>query len=296
MHRPRRRIPDAPQRPPRPGCADCRASPLGPSAPPARLGALRDQPPLLLRQCSVKVQHEGGCIPAQFSNDERHTLRHQPRYECHVTGKPVELGHDDRAFLLPSCGQRRGKLGPSVEGIIPLPCFHLDEFRRSARTPRPRRNGSRRLPAGPRYRALIGPGGRWRRGNRQWLVASRQTRWPLYKTHTTVCVLYVAKSLAKLSNLVPNRWRDDWRALSPRPAHRPLPGNRWASAVNIARMHGLSRARTRNPKSFGDPLLPGIRVRPQPKSRLAAALGCIAGFRTATDAISKHDEMPTPLA
>ena len=129
MHRPLPTAPDAPPQPPRPHCADCRAwRPWRLPRRQRRLGPLRDQPPLLLRQCSVEVQHEGICISPQFGNDERHTLGHQARYEGHVAGKPVELGHDDRAFLLPPCGQRCGQLGPSVEGIAPLPRFHLDEL------------------------------------------------------------------------------------------------------------------------------------------------------------------------
>ena len=119
-----------------PGCRS-----LGCIAPIAQLGALslpgrqrrpralRDQPPLLLCQCSVEVQHEGICISPQFGDDEGHTLGHQARYEGHVAGEPIELGHNDRALLLPPCGQRCGQLRPSVEGVAPLPGFRPRRIR-----------------------------------------------------------------------------------------------------------------------------------------------------------------------
>ena len=67
-------------------------------------------------------------ISAEFSDDERHTLGHQARYEGHVAGKPVQLGHYDRAFASPPCGQRCRQLRPAVEGIAALARFDLDEF------------------------------------------------------------------------------------------------------------------------------------------------------------------------
>ncbi len=93
-----------------------------------RPGPLRDQPPLLLGQCRVDVEHEGVSIATEFGDDEWHTLRHQAGHKGHVAGKPVELGHNDRTFPLPPRGQRCGQLKPSVEGIGALARLDLKEF------------------------------------------------------------------------------------------------------------------------------------------------------------------------
>ena len=166
---------------------------------------LRDQPPLLLRQCSVEVQHEGICISSQFGNDERHTLGHQARYEGHVAGKPVELGHDDRALLLPPRGQRCGQLRPSVEGIAPLPRFDLDEFGDQLEA-FGRGEPDDGLPLGldAEPGSALPGGGDPVVGN--GLLHRDKLAGLLYKTHTTVCVLYVAKSLALFGNFFPNGW------------------------------------------------------------------------------------------
>jgi hypothetical protein len=90
--------------------------------------ALANQPAFFLRQCSVEMQHEGVGIDAELGNDERHTLGHQGRNEGHVSRKPVELGHYDRAALGAACGQRCGELRPAIQGIGALAGFHLDEI------------------------------------------------------------------------------------------------------------------------------------------------------------------------
>ena len=69
---------------------------------------LRDQPPLLLGESSVQVQHERVCIRAQFGDDERNPLRHEAGNERDVAGEPVELGDDDRAFACTPCCHKRG--------------------------------------------------------------------------------------------------------------------------------------------------------------------------------------------
>lgn len=62
------------------------------------LGALGDQPPFLLRQHGIEMQHERIGIPAEFGDDEGHSLRHQARDECHFAREPVQFGHGHAAF------------------------------------------------------------------------------------------------------------------------------------------------------------------------------------------------------
>jgi hypothetical protein len=40
----------------------------------------------------------GSAIGAQFGDDERHLLRHEPGNESNVAREPVQLGDDDRAL------------------------------------------------------------------------------------------------------------------------------------------------------------------------------------------------------
>ena len=111
------------------------------------------------------------------------------------------LANDDRAFLLPSCGQRCGQLGAPVEGIVPFPGLDLNEL------------GGEVEPLGcgkPGHRIALGldaesgstlaGGGDAIVGN--GLLHRDKLCGGLYKTHTTVCVLCVAKYLVKKRNFV----------------------------------------------------------------------------------------------
>jgi hypothetical protein len=60
-----------------------------------RLSTLADQAPFLLGQRGIEVKHERIRISAQFGDDERYPLDHQPADEMHVAAKPVELCHHD---------------------------------------------------------------------------------------------------------------------------------------------------------------------------------------------------------
>ena len=54
------------------------------------LGAFRDQPPLLLGQRGIQVQHKWIGIAAQLGDDERHALGHQPSYEGDIAREPAD--------------------------------------------------------------------------------------------------------------------------------------------------------------------------------------------------------------
>ena len=91
-------------------------------------GALRDQPPFLLGQRRVEVQHERVGIGAEFRDDEGDALRHQAGNEGDVAGEAVELGHHDRALCLARCGQRCGELRAAVERVGALAGLDLGEL------------------------------------------------------------------------------------------------------------------------------------------------------------------------
>jgi hypothetical protein len=79
-------------------CRLCRVACLGRIAPVPQQGTLglagrqrhsrplRYEPPLLLGDSSVEVQHERICIRAQLGDDEWHPLGHQPSYEGDIAG------------------------------------------------------------------------------------------------------------------------------------------------------------------------------------------------------------------
>ena len=94
----------------------------------AASGALRDQPPLLLGQRGVEVQHERIGIAAQFGDDERHALGHQAGDERDIARQAVELGNQHAAFGAAGCSQRGGKLRPAVERVGAFAGFGLDVF------------------------------------------------------------------------------------------------------------------------------------------------------------------------
>ena len=92
------------------------------------LGALGDLTPLLLGQRGVEVQHEWISVRAELSHDEGHTLGHQAGNEGHVARQAIELGDKHRTLRLARCGQRCGKLWPSVERISTFAGFDLGEL------------------------------------------------------------------------------------------------------------------------------------------------------------------------
>ena len=91
-----------------------------------RLGALRDQPPLLLGQRGVEVQHERIGVAAEFGDDERHALRHQAGDERDVARQPVQLRDQDAALRGLGRSQRGCELRPPVERVGALAGFGLD--------------------------------------------------------------------------------------------------------------------------------------------------------------------------
>ena len=100
-------------------------------------------------------------------------------------------------------------MGPPVEGIIPLPRLDLHELADQIEALGRRETGHRiALGLDAKARSAL-PGGRNPVvGN--GLLHCDKLAGRLYKTHTTVCVLYVAKSLAMFSNFVPRRWCVNW--------------------------------------------------------------------------------------
>ena len=92
------------------------------------LRPLGDQPPLLLGERGIEVQHEGIGIGAKLGDDERHALRHQPGDEGDIAGEPVELGDDDGALADSGRGQRGGELRAPIERIAALAGLDLGEL------------------------------------------------------------------------------------------------------------------------------------------------------------------------
>jgi len=74
------------------------------------------------------MQHERISIGSELGNEERHSLGHQAGNESHVARKPIQLGHQDRTFLLTRCSRRARELGPSIESVGSLAGFDLSEL------------------------------------------------------------------------------------------------------------------------------------------------------------------------
>ena len=149
-------------------------------------GAFRDLPPLLLGQCRVEVQHEGIGIRSEFGHDEWHALRHQAGNEGHVAREAIELGNKHRTLRLARCGQRCGKLWPSIKRIGAFAGFDLGELREERDALGSRQ--SARLPfVEPPGRAPIDLGVGSRLDSRR-----PHFSWPIlrvFKPQTTVCCL-----------------------------------------------------------------------------------------------------------
>ena len=82
---------------------------------------------LLLGKGGVKVQHERIGVGAEFRDDERHALCHQPGDEGDIARQPVELGDDHGAALAAGQRQRLGEARALVEGIRSLARLDLHE-------------------------------------------------------------------------------------------------------------------------------------------------------------------------
>jgi hypothetical protein len=78
------------------------------------------------------VQHEGVCVGAEFSNDERHALSHQAGNECDIARESIELGNQHRAFRLAGCGEGGCKLRSAIERVGSLAGFNLAARRASS--------------------------------------------------------------------------------------------------------------------------------------------------------------------
>jgi|GEM_PF-5634518 len=87
------------------------------------LGALGDEPPLLLRQRGVEVKHERVGVAAKFSDDERDTLGHQASNEGNITREAIQLRDHYAAFSGLRGSQCGGEVRASVESVGTLACF-----------------------------------------------------------------------------------------------------------------------------------------------------------------------------
>jgi len=85
------------------------------------------QLPFLLGQGCEQVQHERVDVGSQFSDDERDLVGHQAGYEMHVATEPVELRHDDRAFVLLGKGERGQELR-AHRGVVTFAGLDLGEL------------------------------------------------------------------------------------------------------------------------------------------------------------------------
>src|SRR4051812_38743232 len=87
-----------------------------------------NQPPFLLSERRIEVEHEGIGVAAEFSDNERHPLCHQPCHKCHITRQAVRL-RDQDATLPCFCGSKRGcQLWPAIERIRAFAGLGLHEF------------------------------------------------------------------------------------------------------------------------------------------------------------------------
>ena len=70
----------------------------------------------------------GSASAPKLGHDEWHTLGHQAGNEGHVAREAIELGDQHRTLRLARCGQRCGKLWPSIERVGALAGFDLGEL------------------------------------------------------------------------------------------------------------------------------------------------------------------------
>ena len=80
-------------------------------------GPIGDQPPFLLSQGGVEVEHKWIGVDAEFSDDEGHSLRHQTRDEGDIPREAIERGDDDRTLRGPSRRERGSEVRPAFQGV-----------------------------------------------------------------------------------------------------------------------------------------------------------------------------------
>ena len=74
------------------------------------------------------MQHKRIGVASEFSDDERHPLRHQAGHKRHIAREPVELGHQDAAFGRARGGEGGCELRAPIERIGALAGLGLDEL------------------------------------------------------------------------------------------------------------------------------------------------------------------------
>jgi hypothetical protein len=72
------------------------------------------------------MQHEWVRVGAELGDDERHSLRHQPRNEMYVAGEAIELGDNDRTFRLAGLRKRAAELWTAVKSVGALSGLDLN--------------------------------------------------------------------------------------------------------------------------------------------------------------------------
>jgi hypothetical protein len=92
------------------------------------LGALRDQPPLLLGQCGLQVQHERIGVAPELGNDEGYALRHQAGNESDITRQPIKLRHQNAALCGLGGGEGGCELRPAIKRVPAFAGLGLDKL------------------------------------------------------------------------------------------------------------------------------------------------------------------------
>ena len=74
------------------------------------------------------MQHERIGVSTEFSDDERHALRHQAGHEGDIARQAVQLGNDHAALRGFGCGQGGGELRPAIERVGAFAGLGFDEL------------------------------------------------------------------------------------------------------------------------------------------------------------------------
>jgi hypothetical protein len=72
------------------------------------------------------MQQERVDVVAEFGDNERDTLAHQPGNECYITAEAIELRNNHGTPRFPGLCQCCREFGPSVESIGTLAALDLD--------------------------------------------------------------------------------------------------------------------------------------------------------------------------
>ncbi len=86
------------------------------------------EPTLLLRESSVKMQHERIGIGSQLSNNERHPLRHQPEMKATSRDSRSSFATTTGHLALRAASRGRREVRAPVERVHTLARFHLNEL------------------------------------------------------------------------------------------------------------------------------------------------------------------------